>query len=146
MDFWTNLGIEKTTDIDAINAAYHRKLPLVNPEDKPEEFKALRAEYDEAIRYAREQEQQVRADGELTPVEQWVRRLEDIYSHIARRCDVEEWQALLSDPLCAGIDSRMEVRDAMLHYFVDITTAVLIAAAIFLTISGQQIDSFVKLI
>ena len=119
MDFWTNLGIEKTTDIDAINAAYHRKLPLVNPEDKPEEFKALRAEYDEAIRYAREQEQQVRADGELTPVEQWVRRLEDIYSHIARRCDVEEWQALLSDPLCAGIDSRMEVRDAMLHYFVD---------------------------
>lgn len=30
---------------------------------------------------------------------------------------------------------------SLLHYFVDITTAVLIAAAIFLTISGQQIDS-----
>ena len=30
---------------------------------------------------------------------------------------------------------------SLLHYFVDITTAVLIAAAIFLTASGRQIDS-----
>lgn len=32
---------------------------------------------------------------------------------------------------------------SLLHYFVDITTAVLIAAAIFLTISGQQMDSVI---
>ena len=32
---------------------------------------------------------------------------------------------------------------SLLHYFVDITTAVLITAAIFLTISGQQIDSII---
>ena len=32
---------------------------------------------------------------------------------------------------------------SLLHYFVDITTAVLIATAIFLTISGQQIDSII---
>ncbi len=32
---------------------------------------------------------------------------------------------------------------SLLHYFVDITTAVLIAAALFLTISGQQIDSVI---
>ena len=32
---------------------------------------------------------------------------------------------------------------SLLHYFVDITTAVLIAAAIFLTISGQQINSII---
>ena len=32
---------------------------------------------------------------------------------------------------------------SLLHYFVDITTAVLIAAAIFLTVSGQQIDSVI---
>lgn len=30
---------------------------------------------------------------------------------------------------------------SLLHYFVDITTAVLIAAAIYLTVSGRQIDS-----
>ena len=30
---------------------------------------------------------------------------------------------------------------SLLHYFVDITTAVLIAAASYLTISGQQMDS-----
>ena len=56
MEFWTHLGIEKTKDIEAINAAYHNKLPLVNPEDKPEEFNALRAEYEEALRYAKQEE------------------------------------------------------------------------------------------
>lgn len=32
---------------------------------------------------------------------------------------------------------------SLLHYFVDITTAVLIAAAIFLTVSGQQMNSVI---
>ncbi|HRR77698.1 MAG: DUF3021 family protein [Ruminococcus sp.] len=32
---------------------------------------------------------------------------------------------------------------SLLHYFVDITTAVLIAVAIFLTVSGQQMDSII---
>ena len=32
---------------------------------------------------------------------------------------------------------------SFLHYFVDITTAVLIAAAIFLTASGQQMESVI---
>ena len=37
MEFWTQLGIEKTKDISTIEAAYHKKLPLVNPEDRPDE-------------------------------------------------------------------------------------------------------------
>lgn len=32
---------------------------------------------------------------------------------------------------------------SLLHYFVDITTAVLIAAAIYLTVSGKQMDSVI---
>ena len=32
---------------------------------------------------------------------------------------------------------------SLLHYFVDITTAVLIAAAIFLTATGQQMNSII---
>ena len=32
---------------------------------------------------------------------------------------------------------------SLLHYFVDITTAVLIAAAIYLTVSGKQLDSVI---
>ena len=32
---------------------------------------------------------------------------------------------------------------SLLHYFVDITTAVLIAAAIFLSVSGQKMDSMI---
>ena len=32
---------------------------------------------------------------------------------------------------------------SLLHYFVDITTAVIIAAAVYLTFSGQQMDSII---
>ena len=117
MEFWTNLGIEKTKDENAIQEAYHKKLPLVNPEDKPEEFKALRAEYEEALRYARTEE--TPEEEAQTPVQRWVSRLDEIYTHIGRRCDPEAWRELLADPLCEGLDSRAEVQDAMLTYFLD---------------------------
>ena len=32
---------------------------------------------------------------------------------------------------------------SLLHYFVDITTAVIIAAAVYLTFSGQQMESVI---
>ena len=117
MEFWTSLGIEKTKDIEAINEAYHKKLPLVNPEDKPEEFKALRAEYEEALKYARHEEE--KPHGEQTPVERWVSRLDEIYTHIADRCDLEKWKELLSDPLLESLDSRADVLEALLVYLMD---------------------------
>ncbi len=118
MEFWTYLGIEKTKDTEAIHAAYHRKLPLVNPEDKPEEFKALRSEYEEALRYAR-QEEQDKPEGELSPVEEWTRRLDKIYTSIADRCDIEKWKELLSDPIFGSLDSRADALEAMLVYLMD---------------------------
>ena len=42
---WKLLGIEETKDKEAITAAYREKLKSVNPEDKPEEFMALRESY-----------------------------------------------------------------------------------------------------
>ena len=39
---WTLLGIEETKDKEAITAAYREKLKGINPEDRPEEFMALR--------------------------------------------------------------------------------------------------------
>lgn len=49
---WTLLGIEPTKDKKAITVAYRAKLAHTNPEDKPNEFKALRAAYEEALKLA----------------------------------------------------------------------------------------------
>ena len=119
MEFWTNLGIEKTKDVEAINAAYHKKLPLVNPEDKPEEFKALRSEYEEALRFAKEQQEAEKDESELTPVERWTRRLDALYTRIADRCDAARWKELLSDPVFESLDSRADALEALLVYLMD---------------------------
>jgi len=62
---WNILGIEPTKDKQAITAAYRSQLKHVNPEDKPEEFKALRAAYEEALKLAEETE-----TTDIHPVEQ----------------------------------------------------------------------------
>ena len=46
---WNLLGIEPTKDKKIITTAYRAKLAHTNPEDKPEEFKALRSAYEEAL-------------------------------------------------------------------------------------------------
>ena len=53
---WFILGIEPTKDKKAITAAYRQKLRQTNPEDKPEEFKALRAAYEEALALAEKED------------------------------------------------------------------------------------------
>ena len=116
MEFWAYLGIEKTKDIDAINEAYHHKLPLVNPEDKPEEFKALRAEYEVALKYARQEE---KPEEEVTPIDQWISRLDKVYTPIADRCDIEKWKDLLNDPIFESLDSRSDALEALLVYLMD---------------------------
>ena len=57
---WTVLGIAPTKDKKAITAAYRARLVQVNPEDKPEEFKQLRAAYEQALQYAAEEEKQMK--------------------------------------------------------------------------------------
>ena len=49
---WFVLGIEPTKDKKTITEAYRRRLRETNPEDKPEEFKALRAAYEKALAFA----------------------------------------------------------------------------------------------
>ena len=46
---WSILGIEPTFDKKEITRAYRSRLVHTNPEDKPEEFKVLRAAYEQAL-------------------------------------------------------------------------------------------------
>lgn len=98
---WYILGIEPTKDKQAITAAYRAQLKHVNPEDKPEEFKALRVAYEEALKLAEETE-----TTDIHPVAQWMNQVADLYHDFARRIQPEHWQELLNNPICTALDTR----------------------------------------
>ena len=79
---WTILGIGPTDDKKAITAAYRAKLKVTNPEDKPEEFKALRAAYEEALRLADQPAPEV----DESPVGRWMAQVEAVYNDRSGRC------------------------------------------------------------
>lgn len=112
---WELLGITPTVDKNAITAAYRAKLVQVNPEDKPEEFMALRQAYEQALKYAQEQS----AAPDTSPLGIWTDRLRRIYDHFPSRIDPAAWQELLFDELCHGLDTRAAVEDALLHFLME---------------------------
>lgn len=57
-DFFNTLGIEATKEEKKIKKAYRARLHAVNPEDDPDGFKRLREAYEEALKYARQKEEE----------------------------------------------------------------------------------------
>lgn len=53
MEIWEKLGIEPTTDLSAIRAAYAARAKQCHPEENPEEFQALQKAYKIAAQYAK---------------------------------------------------------------------------------------------
>ena len=114
---WTLLGIEPTKDKKAITAAYRGQLSHVNPEDKPEEFKALRAAYEEALQLADQPEDEPVRD--TSPVGLWMERVRGLYDDFAARIRPENWQELLSDAVCTGLDTRPLAEKALLQFLME---------------------------
>lgn len=114
---WTILGIAPTDDKKAITAAYRAKLKTTNPEEKPEQFKALRAAYEEALRLADQvKEAPVRDE---SPVGLWMERIADLYNDFPARITAENWHALLQDDVCSGLDTRPLVEEALLKFLME---------------------------
>ncbi|MCQ2500102.1 MAG: tetratricopeptide repeat protein [Lachnospiraceae bacterium] len=144
---WNILKIEATKDKRAITRAYREQLSLVNPEDKPEEFKLLRSAYEEALAYAAREEAEVSvnemegtdnktegADNKTegthnespgtknkskTPVELWTNELEALYFDLPSRLDPICWKKLLSQDVCMALDTRPQVEEALLRFIMD---------------------------
>ena len=112
---WTILGIGPTKDKKEITNAYRAKLRTTNPEDKPEEFKALRAAYEDALKYAQQED----APRDESPLGIWKENLNTLYRDYRRRIDPERWKQLLSQDLCMGLDTRPQVEDALLQYLME---------------------------
>lgn len=118
MDIWFILGIEKTKDPEKIRDAYRERLMQVNPEDDPEGFKELRAAFEEANRLARQEDEEQEGFDD-TPVGRWMQQVDDVYKDYMRRIDGEEWDELLADDVCFGLDSKEEAEEALLTYLAE---------------------------
>ncbi len=114
---WTILGIEPTEDKKAITAAYRARLRHVNPEDKPEQFKALRAAYEQALELCGKAAQPEERDE--SPLGLWLERLRLLYMDFPARISVESWQELMSEDICLSLDSRPLVEDALLRFLME---------------------------
>ena len=132
------LGIEKTRDENEIRAAYRVKLQNTNPEDKPEEFKMLRAAYEEALKYARngeeeqEQDERVIYTNGLTNncVIDWMSRVIDVSETIEERNSVEKWTELLKDEACNAFDTYKEAGNRTTHLIGMINGSLKMKAAV----------------
>lgn len=112
------LGIEQQKDENAVRAAYHRKLPSVNPEDNPEGFKELREAYETALAYAaRTQEEEKRTDD--TPSGLFVQKADVLYRSLKGRQDAEAWKALFEEPVFLDLEEDENCREKLLSYLTD---------------------------
>lgn len=112
---WNVLKIEETKDKNEITKAYRMQLTKVNPEEKPEEFKRLRSAYEEAMKLA---DMEAEPEAEKTPVDLWVEKLDRIYRSMDLRRDLSCWKELLSEDICISLDTRADIEEAMLVYFM----------------------------
>ena len=114
---WTILGIAPTDDKKAITAAYRARLKTTNPEDKPEEFKMLRAAYEEALHLADCPAEQTVQDE--SPIGLWIAKLDDLYNNFPRRIAAENWRELIAEDVCQALDTRPAAEDALLNYLME---------------------------
>lgn len=114
---WFVLGIEPTKDKKAITEAYRQKLRQTNPEDKPEEFKALRTAYEDALAFANQADAEAVRDE--SPVGLWMEEIEKLYWDFASRIDPASWKKLMESDVCIGLDSRPIAEEALLRFLAE---------------------------
>lgn len=128
MNIWNILGIEKTRDKEAIQAAYRKKLTVTNPEDSPQEFMRLREALEEALRRAEQEaagsgagagEEAETESADETPVRRWIKEVDEVYRCFSKRINPKVWQELLRQEVCCNLDQKIEARDALLSYLME---------------------------
>lgn len=112
MGIWEILGIAKTKDRDVITHGYRTKLEKTHPEDDPEGFKVLRKAYEEALQYCEEDYE------ELSAVDVWIEKVEELYSRFYSRIDVNNWKRLLEDNICMALETHNQVSEALLVFIM----------------------------
>lgn len=120
---WYTLQMEATTDEAAVKAQYRKQLPLHNPEDDPEGFRALREAYETALAYikngGKNAEEAAKEEKPKDEIDLWVDQFRDIYKYMDLRIDPNAWKEKLDDPICVGLDTAYDARERLLVFLMD---------------------------
>lgn len=120
MEAFLILEIEQTKDEAAIKAAYYKKLKTVNPEDDQEGFMRLRKAYEDALKYAKTPEEEVKEQEEdTTPSGQWVKKAAAIYERLSTRRDLAKWEELFDDDVFLSLEEEELCREKLLVFLMD---------------------------
>lgn len=117
MTIWNILGINETKQKEEITKAYREKLTNTHPEEDPQGFMDLRRAYEEALAFSEKQEDsalQIR-----TPMEDWIKSLEEIYQDFDKRRAIQYWKKALENPLAISLESAQEASEKLLEFLMD---------------------------
>lgn len=115
MNKWLVLGIDETTDLNEIKKCYLSKLEKVHPEEDPEGFKVLRSAYEEALKYAKENNEEEKN----SDVDKWMEEVKKVYNTFSLRINEESWRELLKDPISFSLENREEVIEKLLTFLME---------------------------
>ena len=76
---------------------------------------ALREAYENALEYADREEELL----EENEIDLWIKKVNSIYENFQARNDTYMWNALLQDDICQNLESKNQVREALLVYFME---------------------------
>lgn len=100
------LGIEETKDKSLIKQAYYKKLVHVKPEEDPEGFKELRSAYEACVILAdKEETQEIQGKNlEETPVDLWMKKVEETYASLSSRIQTDCWKLLFLEETALDLE------------------------------------------
>lgn len=119
---FAQLEIQPTRNEGEIKTAYRRKLVKTNPEDDPQGFQRLREAYEAACAWARqagEDPEPSELPEQDTQVGQFMREVEQTYRNLPERLDPKRWKRLVQEDVCLGLDTEVEVRQALFGYLAE---------------------------
>ena len=127
MSCWIRLGIEPTNDETLIRNAYRARLPAHHPETDPQGFQALRMAYENALRLAREdEEEEPEHEYESQASEQTVVEVPPMFGDFcallddpARRFNFAAWQAFIRGLDELSLDVLDELSWPLYHRMAD---------------------------
>ena len=111
MDFWKVLGLEPTTDAEAIRGAYREELKKHHPEEDPEGFKRLRAALEEALK-------SLEKDGDGEP-DEFTKKIAEVYENFFRRINPDSWDVILEDEMSVSLDTSEMASETLLGYLME---------------------------
>ena len=115
MDTWMVLGIDKTKDKSLIKDRYFDLLTKVNPEDNPEGFKILRAAYETALEYAKNEN----VDEDNSTLGKWIEKVKTIYKSFSLRIDINKWNKLFNEDISFSLETKDVACEKLLQYLMN---------------------------